>query len=119
MLRTIKTICKKKNQKNQKKTKKPKKKKKKKNPLLVSPAQRLKTPSHTPSLPFIYLFSFSAKDFVKKLLVVNPAQRLTAGQALTHEWIQRAAPKRELKSFGSVRDGIRNLKQAPPARKAD
>jgi len=63
--------------------------------------------------------SAQAKDFVKKLLVVNPAQRLSAGQALAHEWIQRAAPKRELKSFGSVRDGIRNLKQPPPARKAD
>jgi len=61
--------------------------------------------------------SAAAKDFVKKLLVVNPAQRLTAGQALTHEWIHKAAPKRELRSFGSVRDGIRNLKAAPPGRK--
>jgi len=57
--------------------------------------------------------STSAKDFVKKMLVVNPASRLTAGQALAHEWIQKSAPKRELKSFGSVRDGIRNLKAAP------
>jgi len=55
----------------------------------------------------------AAKDFVKKLLVVNPAQRLTAGQALSHQWIQETAPKRALKSFGSVRDGIRNLKSAP------
>lgn len=55
----------------------------------------------------------SAKDFVKKMLVVNPAQRLTANQALTHQWIQETAPKRALKSFGSVRDGIRNLKAAP------
>jgi len=55
----------------------------------------------------------SAKDFVKKLLVVNPAQRLSASQALAHQWIQETAPKRALKSFGSVRDGIRNLKSAP------
>jgi len=55
----------------------------------------------------------SAKDFVKKMLVVNPAQRLTASQALAHQWIQETAPKRALKSFGSVRDGIRNLKSAP------
>jgi len=55
----------------------------------------------------------AAKDFVKKMLVVNPAQRLTASQALAHQWIQETAPKRALKSFGSVRDGIRNLKAAP------
>lgn len=47
------------------------------------------------------------------MLVVNPAQRLTASQALAHQWIQETAPKRALKSFGSVRDGIRNLKAAP------
>jgi len=55
----------------------------------------------------------SAKDFIKRMLVVNPATRLTANQALAHEWIQREAPKRDLKSFGSVRDGIQKLKQAP------
>jgi len=58
--------------------------------------------------------SEAAKDFVKKLLVVNPAQRLTSAQALAHPWLAEAAPKRELKSFGSVRDGLKSMKLQQP-----
>lgn len=35
--------------------------------------------------------SDSAKDFIKKLLVVDPKERMTAEQALQHEWITGAA----------------------------
>jgi len=53
-----------------------------------------------------------AKDFVKKLLVVNPAERLSAEQAQQHPWILEKAPKRALKSFASVQSGIRSLQEA-------
>jgi len=54
----------------------------------------------------------AAKDFIKKILVVNPAERMTAEQALSHPWILEQAPKRELKSFASVQSGLRNLQEA-------
>jgi len=56
--------------------------------------------------------SATAKDFVSKLLVVNPAERLTAEQALTHPWIIEQAPKRALKSFASVQSGLRSIQEA-------
>ncbi len=36
--------------------------------------------------------SDAAKDFINKLLTIDPAKRLTAKQALEHEWLQSAAP---------------------------
>ena len=68
--------------------------------------------NHIPNFltPLTLVALFIAKDFVQRMLVVNPAQRMTADAALAHQWIQDAAPKRALKSFGSVRDGIRNMK---------
>jgi tRNA A-37 threonylcarbamoyl transferase component Bud32 len=56
--------------------------------------------------------SATAKDFVSKLLVVNPADRLSAEQALAHPWIVEQAPKRALKSFASVQSGLRSLQEA-------
>jgi len=56
--------------------------------------------------------SATAKDFVSKLLVVNPADRLSAEQAQTHPWIVEQAPKRALKSFASVQSGLRSLQEA-------
>jgi len=56
--------------------------------------------------------SATAKDFVSKLLVVNPADRLSAEQALLHPWIIEQAPKRALKSFASVQSGLRSMQEA-------
>jgi len=57
--------------------------------------------------------SANAKDFIKKILVVNPVDRLTAEQALTHPWIMEQTPKRiPLKSFASVQSGLRSMKEA-------
>jgi tRNA A-37 threonylcarbamoyl transferase component Bud32 len=56
--------------------------------------------------------SANAKDFVSKLLVVNPAERLSAEQAQAHPWILEQAPKRTLKSFASVQSGLRSLQEA-------
>lgn len=53
----------------------------------------------------------SAKDFIKKVLVVNPADRLTAEQSLKHPWIVEQAPKRALKSFASVQSGLRLMQE--------
>jgi len=56
--------------------------------------------------------SATAKDFVSKLLVVNPAERLSAEQAQQHPWLVEQAPKRALKSFASVQSGLRSLQEA-------
>jgi serine/threonine protein kinase len=37
--------------------------------------------------------SEEAKDFIKKILVVNPAKRMTAEEALKHPWITAGAKK--------------------------
>lgn len=37
--------------------------------------------------------SAEAKDFIKKILVVNPAKRMTAEEALQHAWITSGAKK--------------------------
>ena len=34
--------------------------------------------------------SFEAKDFIQKMLVMDPAQRITARDALTHTWLSNA-----------------------------
>lgn len=39
------------------------------------------------SAPTWEIISDSAKDFVQKLIVINPRDRLTAAQALKHDWI--------------------------------
>eukprot|EP01099_Mayorella_cantabrigiensis_P008832 TRINITY_DN872_c0_g1_i1.p1 TRINITY_DN872_c0_g1~~TRINITY_DN872_c0_g1_i1.p1 ORF type:complete len:322 (+),score=86.21 TRINITY_DN872_c0_g1_i1:63-968(+) len=42
--------------------------------------------------------SQNAKDFINKLLVVDPKKRLTASQALEHDWLKGHASATELKS---------------------
>ncbi len=48
--------------------------------------------------------SAEAKDFISKILVTNPAVRLTAAQALDHPWIVDKAPARELPQLKSFRN---------------
>jgi len=43
-----------------------------------------------------------AKDFVKKLLNPNPSQRLSAIDALNHDWIKNNNKKTALHGFGST-----------------
>lgn len=46
--------------------------------------------------------SEEAKDFIRKLLVVNPAERMTASAALTHPWIVNApSVNKPLSKLGS------------------
>jgi len=42
--------------------------------------------------------SDDAKDFIRRLLVIEPTQRLTTKQALKHKWVTGNAPQHELKS---------------------
>ena len=41
----------------------------------------------------------SAKDFIKKVLVLDPKQRLTAAQALEHPWIKSGGKPTKLINF--------------------
>ena len=34
--------------------------------------------------------SFNAQDFIKKLLAINPEDRLSAKEALSHPWLSQA-----------------------------
>jgi calcium/calmodulin-dependent protein kinase I len=42
--------------------------------------------------------SDDAKDFIRRLLMIDPGQRLTAKEALKHKWVTGNAPQHELKS---------------------
>eukprot|EP00930_Biecheleria_cincta_P018207 TRINITY_DN14262_c0_g3_i1.p1 TRINITY_DN14262_c0_g3~~TRINITY_DN14262_c0_g3_i1.p1 ORF type:complete len:507 (+),score=97.66 TRINITY_DN14262_c0_g3_i1:93-1613(+) len=63
--------------------------------------------------------SEDAKDFVKKLLVVEPSTRLTASQALQHPWIQKREQTRSLKPEmdNSVLEGLRRFARASKFRR--
>jgi len=50
--------------------------------------------------------SDKAKDFIRKLLVINPEKRLTAHQALQHEWIL-SKPAEAVDLLPTVRDNLR------------
>jgi serine/threonine protein kinase len=41
----------------------------------------------------------AAKDFIKKVLVLDPKQRLTAAQALEHAWIKSGGKPNKLANF--------------------
>lgn len=41
----------------------------------------------------------AAKDFVNKVLLVNPAERMTSAQCLKHPWIASAASQSNLKNL--------------------
>lgn len=56
--------------------------------------------------------SSNAKDFIKKLLVMNSDQRMQVSDALEHPWLtrefSRASPLIPNKRYVAVRDSIRN-----------
>ncbi|XP_051140816.1 calcium-dependent protein kinase 28-like isoform X1 [Andrographis paniculata] len=53
--------------------------------------------------------SDAAKDFVKKLLVKNPAARLTAAQALSHPWVREGGEASEIPLDISVLSNMRQF----------
>jgi calcium-dependent protein kinase len=52
--------------------------------------QAVKRGKYTLSGPKWDHISEEAKDFIRRMLVYNPAKRMTAEQALKHPWLQRA-----------------------------
>lgn len=67
--------------------------------------------------PYWDSISTQAKDLIKKLLVVNPNQRLTASQALQHEWFQVATKQLPAKK-GDNSEFRENLQKHNSTRKA-
>jgi len=60
--------------------------------------------------------SEEAKDFVSRLLLVNPHQRLTASQALQHPWLVNGG---KMKPFSSFNHRFKdNLKKAVDKRRS-
>ncbi|XWS29197.1 hypothetical protein CRYUN_Cryun24cG0007900 [Craigia yunnanensis] len=53
--------------------------------------------------------SNSAKDFVKKLLVKDPRARLTAAQALSHQWVREGGNASEIPVDISVLNNLRQF----------
>ena len=57
--------------------------------------------------------SDSARDFINKLLVIDPSQRMTAEQALQHPWLATDAAEKG----GEQRDLLPDIKSAFNAKK--
>ncbi|XP_022926486.1 calcium-dependent protein kinase 28-like [Cucurbita moschata] len=53
--------------------------------------------------------SASAKDFIKKLLVKDPRARLTAAQALSHQWVREGGDASEIPIDISVLNNMRQF----------
>ncbi|CAE7414961.1 CPK3 [Symbiodinium microadriaticum] len=64
--------------------------------------------------------SAAAKDFVRKLLVVDPAKRMSADEALAHEWIKdrERIPSESCRVDRSVVDALRKFGEASKFRRA-
>ena len=69
-----------------------------------------------PLIPFIQLIVADlksernvcrAKDLIRKLLHVNPNVRLTASQALKHEWIEAKMEKEDMADLSLTREKLR------------
>lgn len=52
--------------------------------------------------------SQDARDFINKLLTVNPAERMTASQAMGHTWLASGA----VRETGEQRDLLPDIKSA-------
>jgi serine/threonine protein kinase len=62
--------------------------------------------------PFWDNISDSAKDLVRKMLVVDPRKRLSATDCLKHEWIQNAS-RQETCNFGSQHKAFLLIRRLP------
>lgn len=62
--------------------------------------------------PSFNTISTNAKDFIKKLLVINPNQRMQINEALNHPWLTRKflsnSPLISNERYNAVCDSIRN-----------
>jgi len=58
--------------------------------------------------------SSAAKDFIKKLLVLDPRKRLTADQSLQHPWLLSGGSEGKIKTerFSSSRQSLKNMKNS-------
>eukprot|EP00298_Acanthocystis_sp_HF-20_P010681 c18988_g1_i1.p1 GENE.c18988_g1_i1~~c18988_g1_i1.p1 ORF type:complete len:160 (+),score=44.30 c18988_g1_i1:102-581(+) len=54
--------------------------------------------------------SDTAKDFIRRILVTNPSTRMTASQALKHEWLQIQPNHAKKRSQSLFLSGIRRSK---------
>jgi serine/threonine protein kinase len=55
-----------------------------------------------------------AKDFITKLLVVDPKKRMTAKQALEHPWLAGAAPKHKLNVKAKMDTYVQKYREGGP-----
>eukprot|EP01095_Lingulamoeba_sp_RSL-Kostka_P000758 TRINITY_DN1104_c0_g1_i1.p1 TRINITY_DN1104_c0_g1~~TRINITY_DN1104_c0_g1_i1.p1 ORF type:complete len:249 (+),score=96.84 TRINITY_DN1104_c0_g1_i1:436-1182(+) len=55
--------------------------------------------------------SDTAKDFIDRLLMVDPAKRLTTEQALDHPWLAGDAPTTVLKTKNKIGDTMRRYRE--------
>jgi hypothetical protein len=62
--------------------------------------------------PFWDNISESAKDLVRRMLVVDPRKRLTAEQCLQHPWVQNAS-KQETCNFGNQHKAFLLIRRLP------
>lgn len=56
-----------------------------------------------------------AKDFITKLLVVEPKKRMTAKQALEHPWLAGAAPKHKLNVKSKMEQHVAKYREGSKA----
>lgn len=68
--------------------------------------------------PYWDNISAQAKDLIKKLLVVNPQQRLTASQALEHEWFSVSAKHLPSRTTGVANEFKENMAKHNSMRKS-
>ena len=56
--------------------------------------------------------SAGAKDVVRRLLKQNPAERMTAAEALNHPWVREGGVATDTPIDDTIRDRLKNFTQA-------
>jgi calcium-dependent protein kinase len=56
--------------------------------------------------------SAGAKDVVKRLLKQNPAERMTAAEALNHPWVREGGVATDTPIDDTIRDRLKNFTKA-------